>query len=163
MPKLAPFLSTNIPLPVAIANPSKDFPYHWSINTWIEGSTAACNNIANISNFAKELGLFLKELHAIDTQNGPLAGKHNFYRGGDLSIYHQETLSALNKLKYIFPVEKLQKLWDAALCTKWEKAPFWIHGDIAVGNILVQNGKLKAIIDFGLIGVGDPACDYVMS
>jgi aminoglycoside phosphotransferase (APT) family kinase protein len=59
--------------------------------------------------------------------------------------------------------DKALKLWDAACKTKWSKAPVWVHGDFAASNILVQNGKLSGIIDFGGMGVGDPACDLVIT
>ncbi|CAG8616296.1 12595_t:CDS:2, partial [Racocetra persica] len=100
--------------------------------------------------FAANLAGFLKEFQAIDASNGPVAGKHNFYRGGDLSVYHEETQIALKKLKSVLPTDKLNK-------------NVWVHGDIAVGNLLVKNGKLCGVIDFGMLGVGDPSCDYAIA
>lgn len=54
-------------------------------------------------------------------------------------------------------------MWNLALESKWSKDPVWVHGDIAPGNILVKEGKLNAIIDFGVLGIGDPACDAAMA
>ncbi len=56
-----------------------------------------------------------------------------------------------------------RRLWEEALDSRYEGRPVWVHGDVAVGNLLVQNGRLSAMIDFGTMGVGDPACDYVMA
>lgn len=39
----------------------------------------------------------------------------------------------------------------------------WFHGDIASGNLLIKDGRLAAVIDFGTSGVGDPACDLVIA
>ena len=50
-----------------------------------------------------------------------------------------------------------------ALKSKWTKRNIWVHGDIAVGNLLAKNGKLCGIIDFGMLGVGDPSCDYAIA
>ena len=45
----------------------------------------------------------------------------------------------------------------------WERDPVWFHGDVAAGNLLVRDGRLGAVIDFGSSGVGDPACDMVIA
>src|ERR1700722_1353063 len=114
----------------------------------------------DLNHFAADLAEFLKELQAIDTSNGPSPGKHNFYRGGELSFYHEEARTALKELKSVLPTDKLNNIWQAALGSKWTKENVWVHGDIAVGNLLVKSGKLCGIIDFGMLGIGDPSCDY---
>lgn len=58
---------------------------------------------------------------------------------------------------------KCSHIWQEALASEWEKDPIWIHGDVAVGNLLVKNERLVGVIDFGIMGTGDPACDYVMA
>jgi aminoglycoside phosphotransferase (APT) family kinase protein len=103
------------------------------------------------------------KLVSIDASNGPMAGTHNFYRGGLLKVYNDETINSLDNLENIFPTKELRKIWEKALETRWDKKPVWIHGDVAVGNLLVKNGKISAVIDFGILGTGDPACDYVMA
>ncbi|MEO3774805.1 phosphotransferase [Micromonospora sp. B9E7] len=54
-------------------------------------------------------------------------------------------------------------MWQAALDATWAGPPVWFHGDIAYGNLLVRDGRLAAVIDFGCCGVGDPACDTVIA
>jgi aminoglycoside phosphotransferase (APT) family kinase protein len=55
------------------------------------------------------------------------------------------------------------EVWTAALSSRWDRPPVWVHGDVAVGNLLATEGRLSAVIDFGTCGVGDPACDLVIA
>jgi aminoglycoside phosphotransferase (APT) family kinase protein len=118
---------------------------------------------ANLNQFAKDLAKFLSALQHCDITGGPLPGEHNFYRGGNLAIYDAETRDAIKNLNSKNPVEAITEIWDLALASTWQLPPVWIHGDIAVGNLLVNKGKLCAIIDFGQLGIGDPACDLAIA
>lgn len=109
------------------------------------------------------MGAFLIELQSIDASGGPLAGEHNFYRGGALAVYDEESRHAIEHNKDIFNEKLLRGIWELALASKWNSKPVWVHGDIAPGNLLVKDGKLCAVIDFGILGVGDPACDAAMA
>jgi aminoglycoside phosphotransferase (APT) family kinase protein len=163
LPKLAPFLPLPIPTPLAMGVPGEGYPWPWSIYGWIEGETAATAPIDNLGDFAIHLAQFLIALHHIDTTDGLLPGPHNFYRGGALSIYDSETQQALAALKGKVDVDTATKLWEAAIETTWQHSPVWIHGDVSTGNLLVQEGKLSAVIDFGGLAVGDPACDLAIA
>lgn len=138
-------------------------PFNWGIYKWIEGETLTYKNILNLDLLAIDLAKFLKELQSIDATLGPKAGKHNFYRGGSLNTYDDETRIALKNLKNIFDTNSLENIWKKCLKSKYTNKPVWIHGDIAVGNLLIKDGRLSAVIDFGILGTGDPACDYVMA
>lgn len=162
LPIIAPKLELPITCPIAKGNPSNLYPYPWSINKWLKGETVNYDNV-DLNQFAVDLATFLKDIQSIDSTGGPMAGDHNFFRGGDLSVYNDETQDALEKLKNVVDVEKCSLIWDRALSTKWTKSPVWVHGDVAQGNLLVDNGRLSAVIDFGILGVGDPACDLVMA
>lgn len=105
--------------------------------------------------FAKELARALKKLQAIDCYGGPEAGKHNFYRGGDLRIYHQATLDALKNLEHRLPVKQLHRIWDNCISEVYMGENVWVHGDVAPGNILLQNNKFYGMIDFGILGTGE--------
>ena len=162
LPKLAPHISLSITEPLALGTPNTDYPYSQSINKYLEGETLQLSD-NNKSDVAKELANFLKELESIDATNGPLAGTHNFYRGGQLSVYHYEVVDALEKLKAVLDVDSCCSIWEIALSSKWNKEDVWVHGDIAIGNLLHKNYHLTGVIDFGILGVGDPACDLVMA
>lgn len=163
LPVLKKFVSLPISCPIAKGLPGAGYPFPWLVNRFIQGENASYENIGSLDVFAADLALFLKEFKSADTAGAPLAGPHNFYRGGDLGVYHEETEQALDELKGILPTDKLQSLWDKAISAKWYGKDVWIHGDVAPGNLLVQDGRLCGVIDFGIMGVGDPSCDYAMA
>lgn len=163
LPKLAPLLPLEIPSPVAMGEPGEGYPWKWSIYRWLEGESAAKALIGDMDEFAANLAGFLLALHAIDSTNGPKPGPHNFYRGGDLSTYDAETRQAIDVLKDKINVGLATEIWEMAIATHWQYDPVWIHGDVSVGNLLIKEGRLKAVIDFGQLGVGDPACDLAIA
>ncbi len=163
LPKLAPGLPLSIPVPFAIGEPDHGYPWQWSINRWLEGSQAATAQIKDLCAFASTLAQFLTSLQRIDASDGPLAGPHSFYRGGSLATYDTETRQALTLLKDKIDVKTATEVWETALASTWQNPPVWVHGDISPGNLLVQNGQLSAVIDFGQLAVGDPACDLAIA
>ncbi len=163
LPVLAPQLPLPIPVPLGIGQPAEGYPWHWSVYHWLEGENAAIPRIANLSRFAETLALFLAALYRIDPAGGPPPGKHNFFRGGPLSTYDRETRSAIELLAGKIDSSAATAIWNEALHAPWRGSPVWIHGDVSAGNLLVRNGDLCAVIDFGSSGVGDPACDLVIA
>jgi aminoglycoside phosphotransferase (APT) family kinase protein len=159
LPSLAPSLPLPIPMPLAMGAPAHGYPWKWSVYRWIEGDAAAAARIGNLRDFATTLAEFLIALQRIDPTGGPPAGPHNFHRGGLLSTYDAETRRAIGMLRHKLDAKAAADVWDAALATAWQRAPVWIHGDISLGNLLVKDGRLSAVIDFGMLGIGDPACD----
>ncbi|GIP39322.1 acetyltransferase [Paenibacillus sp. J31TS4] len=163
LPIFKPLLSLPIPVPVAKGEPTDEYPLPWSINRWIDGDTVRQDNIRNPSEFAEDLARFLKELEAIDASRGIPAGVQNFHRGGNLAVYDGETRSAIETLSGPYDQKLLTEIWEISLATRYQSAPVWLHGDVAVGNLLVKDGRLCGVIDFGTMGVGDPSSDLVMA
>jgi len=163
LPKLAPRLPLPIPVPLAKGAPAHGYPWKWSVYRWLEGETATVRRIADLSRFASALAGFLKALQRIDPAGGPVPGGHNFYRGGPLTVYDAETRQALAALEGSIDTEAASAVWEEALDATWHGPPVWLHGDVAAGNLLVEGGRLCAVIDFGTSGVGDPACDLAIS
>lgn len=159
LPKLAPFLPLAIPTPIAMGKPSKEYPWQWSIYKWIEGQSALYGLANDSCEVAKDLAHFLKAFHSIDTTGGLLPGEHNFYRGGSLHVYDAQTREAITLLKEKINTSLATEIWEKALATSWQDKPVWVHGDLAAGNLLIKDGKLTAVIDFGGLAIGDPACD----
>lgn len=163
LPKLAAALPVSIPTPLELGKPEEGFPWKWSIYRWIEGESIASVLVEDLPTLASDLSGFLNALHQVDTTGGPLAGPHSFYRGGALSTYDSETRKAINLLKGEIDERAAVCIWETALSSSWKNPPLWVHGDISAGNLLVQSGKLSAVIDFGQLSIGDPACDLVIN
>lgn len=154
LPKLAPFLPLQIPHPIAMGMPTKEYSWNWSIYKWLPGKVP----VKPTSSIAKDLAHFLTALYKIDTTNGPLPGPENFYRGGSLSHYDGEACKACALLKN----KKYLEIWEKGLQSSWENSPVWVHGDISRTNLLIHADKLSAVIDFGQLAIGDPACDLMI-
>lgn len=163
LPKLAPFLPLAIPIPLVMGKPDQNYPWPWSIYQWLAGKTAAAARINDLKLFAITLAEFLVALQRCDVSGGPVAGPDNFYRGGPLITYDAETREAIATLRKDIDAAAVTAVWQAALASTWENAPVWVHGDIAVGNLLVEQGCLSAVIDFGQLCIGDPACDLAIA
>lgn len=141
------------------------YPYPFSIYQWLPGKSI---NLLTLTDQKKEqlafdLAKFLKELQAITDVEGPEPGQHNWWRGDHVSVYDKGAREQITELAEIIDVTQALALWYQACETKWDKTPVWIHGDFAIGNILMDSEKLSAVIDFGGAAVGDPACDLVIA
>lgn len=163
LPILAPRVPFPIPVPVARGAPDAGFPYPWSVYRWLDGELAGRAEIADRPRFAADLAAFLRALAAVDAAGGPEPGEHNFWRGGPLATYEAETHEAIAALGGEIPREAVERVWADAMATAWDRDPVWFHGDVAVNNLLVRDGRLAAVLDFGSSGVGDPACDVVIA
>jgi aminoglycoside phosphotransferase (APT) family kinase protein len=163
LPYLAPRLPLPIPTPLARGAPGEGYPWPWSIYGWLPGECASVDDIVDLPLFATMLAEFLVALQAIDPMGGPAAGAHNFYRGGPLMVYDGETRRAIEALAGEIDGRAAMAVWEAALKATWQGPPVWVHGDVAAGNLLVEGGRLSGVIDFGCLGVGDPACDVTIA
>ncbi|MGH9689267.1 MAG: aminoglycoside phosphotransferase family protein [Candidatus Acidiferrales bacterium] len=163
LPLLQPGLPLPIPEPLARGAPGPGYPWPWSVYRWLDGRPAADERITDPIEFARSLADFLVSLHRIDATGGPAPGQHNFKRGGPLAVYDSETRAALSALQGRVDIVAAEKVWTAALGSQWLRPAVWVHGDIASDNLLVKKGKLCAVIDFGCLAVGDPACDLVIA
>ena len=163
LPVLAPHLPLAIPTPVALGAPGEGYPHAWSVLRWLDGDPASMETIGDPTAFAVALARFLTALTRVDAADGPGPGPHNFWRGGPPATYAQETRDALDRLGSLVPRRAALALWDDAMSATWRGRPVWFHGDVAAGNLIVRDGELAAVIDFGSSGVGDPACDVVIA
>jgi aminoglycoside phosphotransferase (APT) family kinase protein len=163
LPVLAAHLPLPIPEPVAMGRPGDGFSRPWSIYRWIAGEHTRVDRIANLSVFAADLAEFLAALYAIDATGGPTPGSHNFFRGGPVDTYDAQSRESIRRLADEIDPEAATDVWDAALASTWHRAPVWVHGDVTGSNLLLEEGALRAVVDFGCAAVGDPACDLVMA
>ncbi|KJF73909.1 aminoglycoside phosphotransferase family protein [Agrobacterium arsenijevicii] len=164
LPELASRLPVPIPEPLALGQPGRDYPFCWSVYGWLEGEPLTRHlDHTDLATIAVDVATFLKALHGIDASNGPLAGEHNFHRGGSLAVYDSEARAAALRLADEVDQAQAIKIWQLALSSRWQGPGVWVHGDIAEGNLLVRNGHLSAVIDFGSSGVGDPSSDLILA
>lgn len=163
LPALAPLLPLPIPEPIGLGRASASFPRPWSVYGWIDGRVADRAPISDRIRFATDLADFLLALSDIDATDGPEPGEHNFFRGGPLEVYDDETRRAVSALGDRVDGRAALRVWDAALDATSTARPVWFHGDVSAGNLLVRNGVLSAVIDFGTCGVGDPSCDLAIT
>lgn len=163
LPILAPALPLQVPVPLAAGEPTDGYPHRWSVYRWIDGYPAASAAIDDMADFASDLAEFLRVLWSLDAEAGPEPGVHNWFRGGPLTEFDHWTQASLETLEGMVRTDLARDVWDRALQSTWEGPPVWFHGDIAAGNLLVKDGALSAVIDFGTCGVGDPACDLAIA
>lgn len=159
LPKLAPFLPFSIPVPLAKGTPTKDYPWPWSVYRWLEGSNPSVGHIPNPDLLTNDLVTFIQAMHKINLPNGPTSN-----RGVPLEKKDIETRQAILLLEGMIDTKVVTAIWERALqAPKWSGPPVWVHGDLSPGNLLIQHGKLSAVIDFGIFGIGDPACDLIIA
>jgi len=157
LPKLAPFLPLAIPVPLAKGQPGEGYPWDWSIYRWLEGEEATIQGMADPRQAAIDLAQFIAALQLIDVTGAPPAG-----RGVPLAQRDAPTRAAIETLHGLIDTDAVTALWDGAIeAPAWHGPPVWVHGDLRPGNLLALQGRLSAVIDFGGLGVGDPACDVM--
>ena len=164
LPRLGPLLPLRIPVPLARGTPDEGYPWHWSVYRWLEGEEATIEHIADPGLAATGLAHFVAALQRIDATGGPRPGEHNSSRGVPLATRDTRTRAAIDALRGALDAGAAAAAWEAALrAGEWQGGPTWIHGDLRPGNLLAQEGRLTAVIDFGCLGVGDPACDLMVA
>ncbi|AGZ42957.1 aminoglycoside phosphotransferase family protein [Actinoplanes friuliensis] len=163
LPELAPQLPLPVPVPLAKGEPGEGYPFSWSVYPWLDGEPATFERVLDPGGFALELADFLVALQRVDPAGGPRPGLHNWFRGGTLRTYEGLAEQALAALGGRVDTELARQVWKAALDARWDGVERWFHGDIAPGNLLLADGALTAVIDFGTCGVGDPACDLAIA
>ena len=163
LPRLARHLPLAIPVPLAKGQPAEDYPWPWSVYRWLAGENATLDRIADPCQTALDLAQFITALQRVDTTGAPLAADHGL-RGASLTTRDAETRAAIAALDGMIDGDAALAVWQSALqAPEWERAPVWFHGDLLPGNLLFERGRLCAVIDFGGMGVGDPACDLMIA
>jgi aminoglycoside phosphotransferase (APT) family kinase protein len=162
LPRLASHLPCPISRPFGLGAPGRGYPWKWSVCAWLAGETPAVDE--DTTGLAEDLAKFVAALRAIDATGGPPPGRHNFGRGVPLALRDAQTRAAIAQSRGLIDTDAASAAWEIALrAPAWSAPPVWVHGDLCPGNLLVANGRLAAVIDFGGLAVGDPACDLIVA
>lgn len=163
LPVLAPHLPLDVPLPLALGRPSDEYAWSWSVCRWLPGETATIDRV-DAQGAAVTLARFVSALQGVDTAGGPPPGEHNFGRGVALAERDEYVRDALAQLRDEIDTTAATAAWDDALAaSEWDRPGAWIHGDLHGGNMIAAGGRITGVIDFGGLGVGDPACDVMVA
>jgi aminoglycoside phosphotransferase (APT) family kinase protein len=155
LPKLAPLLPLRVPAPISRGAPGEGYPHEWAIYDWLEGEDAASAPL-DLARAAVDLAELLAVLRRIDPTGGPPADG----RGESLRPRDEKTRSAIAALGDLIDAAAVTAAWETALAApEWDGAPVWIHGDLDARNLLVSDGRITGLLDWGAMCVGDPACD----
>jgi aminoglycoside phosphotransferase (APT) family kinase protein len=159
LPRLGPKLPVPAPEPVARGGPGAGFPWPWSVYRWLDGRNPVAGALEKPTALAEDLAAYVTTLRGIDPQGGPPNS-----RGVPLVSRDEFTRSAIAQLEGRVDTAAVTALWEEALRAPLRTAPpVWAHGDLSPGNVLVRDGRLAAVIDFGGVGVGDPAVDLIVA
>ena len=157
LPRLAPHLPLAVPAPVAVGRPGEGYPYVWAVHEWLPGTDAG-SGVADLDRVAVDLAAFVRALQAVDTTGAPARPPGG--RGGPLGERDDDVRRSIHLLGDRIDGRAAIRSWEESLeVPDWSGPDVWVHGDLLPGNLLVASDRLSAVIDFGGLGVGDPACD----
>jgi aminoglycoside phosphotransferase (APT) family kinase protein len=157
LPRLAQHLPLAVPEPLAKGSPGDGYPFTWAVYRWLPGEPWTDHLVRDPSRAAADLAAFVGALQGIDTHGGPPSG-----RGTTLAMHDAEARRAIESLDGVVDPGTVTAAWEAALqAPVWDGRPVWTHGDLLPPNLLVHQGRLSGVIDFGIVGLGDPACDMI--
>lgn len=158
LPRLADHLPLAIPEPIAVGKPSQDYPWHWSVNRWLDGEPVTAEEYGDSTAAARLLADFVTALRSFPAEDAPdptplpLIGRN--------AVTRQRIALASR----VFDPAELTQVWERGLAASpWHGPPVWYHGDFHTGNLLASDHRITAVIDFGGLGVGDPANDLMMA
>lgn len=156
LPVLAPRLPLPVPVPVRFGEPSERFPKHWTVMTWVPGEPLDHGSISRGTHAADTLAGFLRELHVPAPAEAPGPTDRGAHPR-DCTDGFENFLQAVGLDDIAADV---RAVWaDASVAGAWEGPPVWVHGDLHPANVVVSEGTLSGIVDFGDLFAGDPAWD----
>jgi len=156
LPELAPCLPLPVPVPLHRGTPAHGYPWRWSICPWLPGEPALRVAVDDNADAAHTLGRFVAAL----AEPAPPDAPPNPFRGVPLAQRTDRLDAALDALGDTVDRVAIRALWSELVATPpWVGPPLWLHGDLHPGNVLVDHGRISAVIDFGDLTGGDPAMD----
>ncbi|MEU0175250.1 aminoglycoside phosphotransferase family protein [Streptomyces massasporeus] len=156
LPVLAPRLPLPVPTPVRFGEPSERFPKYWTVMTWVPGEPLDHCSISRGTHAADTLAGFLRALHVEAPPEAPISS--------DFGAHPKKCTDGFDHFFHaVVPddiADDVRAVWDDAVAApEWEGPPLWVHGDLHPANVVVRDGTLSGIVDFGAMFAGDPAWD----
>ncbi|MEU9333822.1 phosphotransferase [Streptomyces sp. NPDC048290] len=159
LPRLAPRLPLEVPVPQRIGEPSERFPRTWIVTTWVPGEPADRAPATRGAESATALAAFLTALHHPAPDEAPDGRGRGGALAGTAESFTRQLASAAERGLVPDP-DGVHAIWaDAAAAPPWEGPRVWLHGDLHPANILTEDGTFRGVIDFGDLFAGDPAVD----
>ena len=163
LPMLAPHLPLPVPVPLALGVPDQGYPFSWSVVPWLPGADALSRPPADLSAVARDMAGFIAALRAVPIADGPAPAEGN-RRGGPLAPRDAEVQKALSQLDGEIDIAAAARSWSQSLAApEWTGPPVWLHADLHPGNLLVADGRVSGVIDWGALAVGDPATELLFA
>ena len=157
LPRLAPHLPLAVPVQLAVEKPAEGYPFEWSVYEWLPGENAN-GTIADLDQAAVDLAAFVRALREVDVTDAH--PRPRGARGAPLAVLDEHARRSIAELGERIDGDAALRSWEQSLnVSEWDGAEVWVHGDLLPGNLLVVEGRLSAVIDWGGLNVGDPACD----
>jgi aminoglycoside phosphotransferase (APT) family kinase protein len=156
LPVLSPGLPLPVPAPVIIGVPSAQFPWPWSVVPWFEGDVAAV--APPLPGEARALGAFLAALHVPapnDVAPNPARGVPLASCHASMTMWAEQPLTSGDEPL----IAEAVGLFNAGVRAPTATERVWIHGDLHPRNVLVSQGRLCAVLDWGDVTAGDAAAD----
>ena len=154
-----------MPVPIATGEPwlepppGEGYPWHWSVVPWLPGENATLDRLADPVAAALRIAELVATLRRVDVSDRPVSG-----RGVPLAKVDRQTRAALEHARGLIDTAAAAAAWEHALgVPAWEGPPMLSHGDLMAENLLAVDGRITAVIDFGALSIGDPACDLIVA
>ncbi|MFJ9150247.1 aminoglycoside phosphotransferase family protein [Streptomyces sp. NPDC102270] len=157
LPVLAPRLPLPVPTPVRFGDPSERFPKHWTVMTWVSGEPLDQVSISRGDHAAGALAGFLQALHVEAPPEAPIAADRGAHPKNCTDGF-ENFLQAVALDRDI--AADVRAVWGEAVAAPgWDSPRVWVHGDLHPANVVVSDGTLSGVVDFGDMFAGDPAWD----
>jgi aminoglycoside phosphotransferase (APT) family kinase protein len=157
LPKLGPHLPLAVPVQLATGHPAEGYPFAWSVYEWLPGENAN-GTIDDLDQAAVDLAVFVTALRRVDATDAHQRPPRD--RGAPLAELDGHARQSIAELGDRIDGDATLRSWEESLnAPEWDGEEVWVHGDLLPGNLLVLDGRLSAVIDWGGLNVGDPACD----
>ena len=149
--RIAPLLDWEAPTPLALGEPGRGYPWRWSVCRWVAGAPPTTPDVE----LAADVARMIHDLRALDPAGGRAAR-----RAHPLGDLHDLVAANTAAVADEFDPRGLEAAWEESRDAEpWDGVGVWLHGDIAPGNLIVRDGRLTGVIDWGGLGVGDPSGD----